>query len=432
MKTVLITVRLTLLTPGGVTAPERATATDIHGPQGEPRTRNLLPLRRDPAGALEVPGTTVAGSLRAHCASRPVLAGLFGSNPADRTLVASPLQVLGCVLHTQPHVQIRTRTAIDRHRGAAANRTLHAVEQLPPGTTVDVMLRCDDPPADQLAELWAALLDWTPSLGRGSSLGAGRCAVTGLGRADYDLATADGLLGWLAIAGPDDYPTPVTISTPATPTAHRQVRFAIVEPVHIGAGTTTTDAEGHEVATLTRTAGNPVIPGSAIKGVLRSRAEYICRVCGINACAGSAPATCPPEQPCPPCQIFGRASDSQGGGARRAALGFPDAQVTDFVVETRRHVAIDRFTGSARRELLYQEEVLVAGRFTVQLDQLGPALGSAEAALLDAALADLGDGLTGIGRRTTAGYGTVRIDDDNWTPPDLAALADLLRTKTAS
>ena len=214
MRCTLITVRLELQTPGGVTAPEDRSVREVTGPNGERRDRNLLPLRRTPEsapgardGALEIPSTTVAGSLRSHCADRPELAGLFGSAPGEPDLVAATLQVLGCVLRTQPHTDERTRTAIDRHRGAPANRTLHAVEQLPAGTAFDVMVRWDDPDPDRLAAFRDAVASWAPRLGRGSSVGAGRCTVMGLGTAEYDLGTVDGLLAWLDVAGPDDCPS---------------------------------------------------------------------------------------------------------------------------------------------------------------------------------------------------------------------------------
>jgi len=432
VRTTLITVRLTLRTPGGVTAPENRVTVVKDAASGEQRLRNLLPLRRDPAGSLEIPGTSIAGSLRAHCASYPRLADLFGSEPGDADLVASTIAVLGCVLRVQPEATQRTRTAIDRRRGAPANRTLHAVEQLPAGTEFDVMLRWNNADPAALTDLTEALLAWMPRLGRGSSLGAGRCEVTGLGRAEHDLGTVDGLFEWLAIGGPDGYPTPAPVTTTAAVVAHRVVGLSIVDGLHIGTGEQRLDGEGHHVSTIVRADGRPVVPGSTIKGVLRSRVEYICRACGVHACSGSQPSTCPTDQPCTPCQIFGRAADVNGDGARRGVLAVADALIDGPVVETRRHVALDRFTGGARPELLYTDDVVVAGRFTIILDLLDGPLSTRETALLDAALADLHDGLVGIGARTTAGYGTVRIDDTTWTPPDLGALADLLDTVEVS
>jgi CRISPR/Cas system CSM-associated protein Csm3 (group 7 of RAMP superfamily) len=428
MKTMLITARLTFATPGGVTAPESATTLEQRDIQGETRVHNLLPLRRDPNGMVHLPGATVAGSLRRHCASRPALDDLFGSSPGQDVRVPSTIHILGCVLLSQPATTQRVRTAVDRVRGAPANRTLHAVEQLPAGTAFDVVMRWNNPDRATLDEFVNALAEWAPSIGRGSALGAGRCTVTALATKDYDLGTVDGLTAWLALSDSPRraYPEPDPLpATTASTRCHRAVQFTVVDALHIGSGAIRPDP-GPKVAAIVRSAGTVIIPGSSVKGVLRSRAEYICRVSAIPTCAGTAPSTCPTERPCPPCRIFGRPANANGDGSRRAAIAIPDAVVTDAIVETRQHVALDRFTGGARDKLLYSDEVLVAGQFTIQLDELAPPLSRADTALIDATLQDLHDGLIGLGARTTAGYGTVHITDPAWTAPDLRNVATLL------
>jgi CRISPR/Cas system CSM-associated protein Csm3 (group 7 of RAMP superfamily) len=88
-------------------------------------------------------------------------------------------------------------------------------------------------------------------------------------------------------------------------------------------------------------------------------------------------------------------------------------------------VALDRVTGGARPGLLYTQQVVVAGHFRLRVEPLRP-LRDAELALLRASIADLHDGLVGIGGATTRGLGTVRVDDETWVPPDLPALAALV------
>ena len=112
-------------------------------------------------------------------------------------------------------------------------------------------------------------------------------------------------------------------------------------------------------------------------------------------------------------------------------MAIPDAAVVDPLVEVRPPVAIDRFTGGARDKLLYFDKVLVRGRFTLTLDDLTGPLTPTESALVDAVLQDLDDGLIGVGARTTAGYGTVRITDPTWSPPALDRPAYLLRAEVA-
>ncbi|MGH3528591.1 MAG: RAMP superfamily CRISPR-associated protein, partial [Pseudonocardiaceae bacterium] len=198
MRTTLITVRLELTAPGGVAGPERSHPAPPSTEDGRNGTRNDLPLRRDPDGDLHLPGTSVAGSLRAHCTGNGFPAELFGLPDPQNRPRASAIQVLGVRLHattTEPHWT--TRVAIDRHRGAPRANALFSAEQLPAGTTFDVYLRWDDP-SDELTQFSTLLRTWSPRLGRGITTGAGTCTVTALGQRDYDLSTADGLASWLA------------------------------------------------------------------------------------------------------------------------------------------------------------------------------------------------------------------------------------------
>jgi CRISPR/Cas system CSM-associated protein Csm3 (group 7 of RAMP superfamily) len=332
-----------MTTPGGVSAPEEQDWQDTGDDIGT-RVRNILPLRRDPAGHEHIPGTTIAGSLRAHCRGTAELAGMFGPEPGEPR-AASPIQVLGTVLTPVVPVE-HTRTAVDRHRGAPRGSTLRTIELLPAGTEFTVMLRWNDAPDAGLAALRAQLRVWAPTIGRGASIGAGRCVVTGIGEQTYDLSTEDGLVAWLAIRGPEDYPPlePVTPPQPKSPL--RTVTLRVVDALHIGSGQTTPGAQGQEVALIVSRGKDFVIPGSGLKGILRARAEYICRSLGVDACDDAVCGACRP------CRIFGHGAANRGDPMRRAAIAVPDAIVGHPVVEERQHVTIDRFTGGAAHELL--------------------------------------------------------------------------------
>ncbi|MGH3692483.1 MAG: RAMP superfamily CRISPR-associated protein [Pseudonocardiaceae bacterium] len=419
MTPTLITIRLRLLSPGGVAGPERRQA----DPASEPS--NHLPLRQDPDGAVALPGSTVAGSLRAHCENRPGLPdGLFGSEPCAEKKVASPVQVLGVRLPGDlPAAESTARVAIDRHRGAARVHALFTVEQLPAGTEFDVHLRWDSAGA-ALDSFLDAMRDWRPRIGRGVSVGSGACAVTGLGWHTYDLTDADGLLAWLAIEGPGTYPQPTEVlRAPASPDAVIDVRFEIVDGLHVGTGVPG-QLPGHEsdVSLVVQRHNVPHVPGSSLKGVLRSRVEYICRVLGQPACDDAGCGACRA------CLLFGwsprSGADRQQGGAR-AAVAIPDATIDAAELDVRSHVALDRFTGGARPGLLYTQQVVVDGNFRLRVEPLRPLL-DVELALLRASIADVHDGLVGIGAATTRGLGTVRVHDEAWVRPDLSALAALV------
>ncbi|MFI0464001.1 RAMP superfamily CRISPR-associated protein [Saccharopolyspora sp. 5N102] len=421
MKVLLLTARIRLETEGGVVG------TEVPTERGSD-----LRLRRDPAGGIHLPGTTVAGSLREHCGEE--LDDLFGSKPEERkdpdsedfALTPSAIQVLGTRYRPavddpgQDETGHHARTAIDRSRGAARNNALHRVEQLPRGTEFDIMLRWNNP--DQRREAFLTKLkSWHPRLGRGVTIGAGKCRLIGWGAADYDLATPEGLLDWVRRTGLDSYPEPTSQPAPA-PAAEPllNVRMTIVDGLHCGTG----DEDKPEQAPreIFRLDGAPAIPGSTLKGIMRSRAEYICRVVGVPACNGQE------DDECRPCRIFGSGGHES---ARRGAIIVHTAVIENPVVEKERpHVAIDRFSGGYKDGALYKDELVVAGQFRLHVDQIGK-LEDGDLPLLNAVVADLNDGLIGIGQSTMRGYGTVRVADTDWREPDLASLASTLRKDAA-
>ncbi|MGW1677942.1 RAMP superfamily CRISPR-associated protein [Saccharopolyspora sp. NPDC002376] len=420
MKVLLLTARIRLETEGGVVG------TEVPTERGSD-----LQLRRDPAGGIHLPGTTVAGSLREHCGEE--LDDLFGSQPEERktqdsddfALTPSAIQVLGTryrpavddpkTQETGHHV----RTAIDRSRGAAKNNALHRVEQLPRGTEFDIMFRWNNPDRRR-EEFLTKLKSWHPRLGRGVTTGAGQCRLIGWGAADYDLTTPEGLLTWVRRTGLDSYPDPTNQPVPA-PDAEPllNVQMTIVDGLHCGVG----DEDKPEEAPreIFRLDGVPAIPGSTLKGVLRSRAEYICRAVGVPACDGQSP------DECRPCRIFGSGGHES---ARRGAIVVHTAVIENPVEQERPHVAIDRFSGGYKDGALYKDKVVVAGQFRLHVEQIGK-LEDGDVQLLKAVIADLDEGLIGIGQSTTRGYGTVRVADSGWQEPNLASLASTLRKDAA-
>lgn len=410
MISMLVTVRLRMETPGGVTAPEALSEVD-----------NVLPLRKDTAGRPHLPGTTVAGSLRAHCATyeellpEETLFGNVGVNGGAKRIPSS-IQVLGTRYLGGTDSNVRHRTAVDRERGAPANTMLHGITTLPAGTEFDIVLRWDDPDHRDKPFL-QALREWHPRLGRGASHDAGRCTVVGIGHRSYDLTTTEDLHAWLGMRFPDDYPAPTPLAEPQRPfEPEYDIEFEIVNGLHVGAGDPSADEYGQLVNRALRRDDRYIIPGSTLKGVVRSRAEYVCRVVGAGACTDHRCGDCHP------CRLFGYGGASRN--SRRAKIAVADSVVEGAKIDRRRHVAIDRFTGGARDQLLYTDEVVTAGKFRLRVYAL-ESLDDIDRLLIDAVLADLHDGLVGIGGRTTSGLGTVRITSD-WTRPDLTALADRL------
>jgi CRISPR-associated RAMP protein (TIGR02581 family) len=184
----------------------------------------------------------------------------------------------------------------------------------------------------------------------------------------------------------------------------------------------------------------PFIPGSSLKGVIRSYAERICRSlrdnpvpvclpyvvpgkeesnerqqasCGLRFekfkkenKSASLPSTDIYRLSCPACRLF---------GSHRfvGRLGVSDAYLTEdfksgstYVIENRDGVAIDRFTGGAASGAKYDLEVLTRGEFGTSIEirnferwQLG---------LVALVLRDMCQGLIRVGSGKSRGLGRIR------------------------
>jgi len=180
---------------------------------------------------------------------------------------------------------------------------------------------------------------------------------------------------------------------------------------------------------IVRVGGQPVIPGSSLKGALRSNIEAILTARGVQVCV---PYTTIPEDirrerrqddylrrigrlapcnpasvtPCPACELFGTAGGRVGLSGRVVVL---DARIPNYdpsMLSERTHVAIARDTRAQAGGALVHVEVVDAGvhfrgRIRVINRQdwhLGALLRGLET------LADLG-----VGAKKTSGYGQLRI-----------------------
>jgi len=177
-------------------------------------------------------------------------------------------------------------------------------------------------------------------------------------------------------------------------------------------------------------AGEPIIPGSSLKGALRSTLESLLAQAGFQVCVPDAaipnewrgkrirrpeerkeyarairrePA-CSADAPCPVCQIFGTAG-GQRGLAGRAIFLDAWAQAPYQLIE-RNHVAIARDTRSQAGGKLMSVQAVDAGAlFKGQVRLVNP-----QDWMVGALLRALeGVEFLGLGAKKTAGYGQVEI-----------------------
>lgn len=412
-----ITFTLELLEPGGVgrPAPVRQSELDIV-------------LDRAPDGRVQLPGTSLAGALRAHMTATqgPQRADAwFGSVPkpgSQAAAVASSIWV-GSAVHSgaDPAVQ-RWTTAIDRGRGSARNRHLRGADELAAGARFPVAILWEDAAADDVDDVAASITIWRPLLGRATSTGHGRCAVRDVRVGHLSLGTDVGLLTWLttdptALAAQIAAASP-SRAEPEQPLTHWSVRFRLAGPTLVS--TTTTDEAGQVTRIPLRDKGAPVLPGSALKGVLRSRVELVLRSVGLGACETQRCGSCRA------CRYFGFAGDDDHGASvgQRGRVRVLSARVVDQVdgqgvhLRTTTHVAIDRFTGGAAMRtghggLLYRVEAPDVGDVTVSLDvtEVPDDERGLLGALVRIVVDDLHRGLARVGHSTTRGYGHLQVLD---------------------
>ena len=361
-----------------------------------------------------IPGSALAGSLRAHLAAAdsPADVTLMGSRPpgskaeADESTV-SPLWIVGAVFRPetesgsavgQTTLEVAGQTAIDRVRGAAAARSLRLSRLAADGGRLTVYLRHDPQPRQLSADDLQLIGNWRPAIGRDRTKGAGRATLTELRHGTVDPATPEGAAIWLLHDGPGLFEAVATqaITCITEDLPWLEAQFEIEDGLLVG------DTQTGTVANSRERHGRPLVPGSAWKGIIRSRAEFIIRsryrkdaVCLQQTGCGS----------CVACGIFGH----QG---QRGLLAFRDSYITqDPAQETpRTHVGIDRVTGGSRDSLLFQTAPVLSGRLCLRIDHLG-AVEPWVRNLIWHVLRDIDDGLVGVGSRTTRGLGTLRLTD---------------------
>jgi len=180
---------------------------------------------------------------------------------------------------------------------------------------------------------------------------------------------------------------------------------------------------------VVRIGGEPVIPGSSLKGALRSNIEAILAAHAVDVCVpytaipnevrkegktgeyvkkiGRLQPCDPQRKVCPVCQIFGTAGGRVGLSGRAIVLDVQLADEFDPAILTERtHVAITRDMRSQAGGALVSVEAVDAGvEFTGEIRLVNP-----EDWMVGAILRGL-DVLAkmGVGAKKTSGYGQLKV-----------------------
>ncbi len=401
---------------------------------------------------------------------------------------ASRVLVYDAVLESSD-VQIRDGVGIDRVTGAAARRERikFDLEVLPAHSKFNLRIEIDPKLKDNenaLQLLAAALAEW--QAGRGAvggrvSRGLGAFTLVGVQFIQRDLNKADTLMDtlrngppWKATDGNTawvnnqvDAVRPKVIAWSAKMTSATARSWALAEFDLAAIGPFLT----HDLTQAGRSGldhafvltayeklkkhpgehdAKPVLPGSSLRGVLRSQAERIARTMATQAawvtanpqqhfsehCPACNPLTDKTERPVASCnsfiKIFGKKEreilEQQGAedklclacrlfgstwnGSRLRVEDAPfvgqrvDYKVLDFL-------AIDRFTGGGRDSAKFDAVVLWKPKFSVRLFLENPE--PWELGWLALVLRDLNDGLATVGFGAAKGFGQCTIENPKLT-----------------
>jgi CRISPR/Cas system CSM-associated protein Csm3 (group 7 of RAMP superfamily) len=494
----------------------------VGGSAGDPNGE--LPVAVDGLDRVYVPGTGLAGAFAAWTAAhlppeQPPAAGrhrpLWGyaqdrgrDGSASRAVVHDALLALGTALAADgspaellgaARLEPRTSVGIDRRTGSAAEGFLHTRLVVPRGAYLrlefDVESTADQRAGDRrrVAALLDALEAGRIRLGAARTRGLGRVELlaAGLRIQERDLSTRDGLVAVLDGCETVLRRADLGAALPATDsTITVRIDWRPAGPTMVRASTDGIPADSVPlVSAVDPGTVRPVLPGSALKGVLRSRAEWIERTVrglpaprpedpadpvsrrtafraqlnqpelravqglfGTAAPAKDTPAKDTPANDEPPddlgglgamavddCYATSGMDRAQWAAAVYGAGSLPDssAWLAEHALTVAEHVAIDRWTGGAADGRLYSvlepaELSWEPIRLTVARARLGASLDTAAdaaVALLLLVLRDVHQGRVPVGYATNRGLGDIEVDRITLTGPDWPTgitLAELL------
>lgn len=324
------------------------------------------------------------------------LAGAFRSWREDSDLFAdntrkSPLMFSDLCLEDRDPV-LRPRLRIDGKTGTAAGTAKFDVAAMPTGTTGSFQMvwtgDADPAPVAEKIERYLCALDSGEiTLGALKANGFGRISLS-VRRRIYRMTDPADLEAWL-LGFDDTSAVPIELA--------RQMEHSVLFTVtasapHLlvkGSGSDRGSGGAHFVQ-MTE-AGRRIVPGSALKGTLRSQMARICPFFGRRAEELEL--------------LFGRASGRKGDTNAPGIAGpirFSDGVITDGKAFRTNRIRINRLTGSVMGTGFFQEEAAAGQlRFEIRV----PADRKAGCALLLYALRDLGLGLFELGSGTSVGRG---------------------------
>lgn len=366
--------------------------TALHIGSGSTSALTDMPVARDGAGRLHIPGTSLAGPIRHLCQRRfgqEAIEELFGYTGPHGTEGKAGRILIDDAPTESSAVELRDHVVIAAETGTAKPGFKFDREIVPPETKFRLRIEVEIPPADEegddrrenfmtmLATIRHALKVGEVCLGGSSTRGLGRVQMTEDDvteeRFDKKQATLDTLKARFGLT------KPTKASLPECRYRSEHLTITIgwkpIEPLMVRAGIEGEGVDALPLVTSINGQLHAVLGGSSIKGTLRSHARKIVNTLGVEStivdCLLGAPKATPK----------GGKDKHKGPKLGKSALSVADIHArrslspTEWqkLVDTKdvvlvaselrntkwngsgisHHVAIDRWTGGAAENLLY-------------------------------------------------------------------------------
>lgn len=440
-----------------------------------------IPIARNGAGDVVIPGTSIAGALRSWLEAGgdhkdDAFRTVWGFIKDDSSGGASHLVFHDAAMESG-NLMMRDHVGIDRVEGRAADNIKFDRQSVARGGRFRFRLSADVPADDMGLRVRDAVLHIRDVLSAGmihlggaTTRGYGAVKLEGAKLSSISLGNRAAFLK--ALSGSVDQVNDLIPTQPLESPARLviRIRWTPVGPIMVKAseeGTKikivplTTEMDGKQI---------PFIPGSSIKGVMRSMAERImATVCSIDQPKTSGGLRFRQmmgedlkSSDRLVTALFGAASEDAGSGKTgrrrgKAALVFSDARLKTGIPSQmwrrviddeggirllrehgRRdaHVAIDRFTAAPADGKLFSSLSLLGLPYTdirivlapERLSVLDEKEQAAALALLLLVLREMADGQVPIGSGSTRGHGAISMENLAFSlegSTDSAALAEL-------
>jgi CRISPR/Cas system CSM-associated protein Csm3 (group 7 of RAMP superfamily) len=424
-----------------------------HNTSRDPNAPEIWAIDLDHSDQPFIPGSTLKGLFRTLVLrlspSRPQVFAIFGDRPMterlsrdDQTAIGGSADFRNAFVANDRTAPTSKRSSIKVHRGTATaeDGLLRTQRVVDGGAAFDITIILDGVGEEEVALVLAAASlirgDVVSALGGGTGQGYGRVAWSVEHETIKRLGPAE-TVAWLKskTANPWDFARSLsraddeTLAALVTDALNNEVAarsipltvdlcfdgyFLVSEAISQEERERTKNTATRRPMTAANHPKKAFLPGSSLRGAMRSQAERIWRTlaCDVTSIADAAP-------PAPIEALF-------GSTGRAGALRFDDFHgVGEAILAKHDMVAIDRFTGGAAEALKFAIDVFVSprlqGEIQIVLDQnidhslsgkdipanSITAVDDAAFGLLALLIRDLAEGDVPLGFGTRKGYGAV-------------------------